>query len=454
MGYQRFSLLLSFRLVLVLANLVLLSYLLSETGYFASMLLTSLILALQCWEISAFVARTNQELSRFLDAVRYADFSQKFDLDPLGAKFPALGSTLNAIMARYRDDRSQQETELTHLKALIEQVPIPVISLYSDDHVVLWNNAARRLLGHADLAHRSGLQQYGDAFYQTVTTILPGERRLAKLSLDDQELTLAIAASEMTIKGRSEKILSLQNIQQELDDTQLDAWQQLVRVLTHEILNSITPVASLSKTSVELLNDLTDRLATELDLSDELNDELSDIKEAVETVARRSDGLMNFVGSYRKLTRLPDPAREEIDIKTLFGDVIRIIDAREDTSNIQITTHIVPDTLCLQADRAMMEQILINLLQNAAQAAVGANQLDVTLSARLNRRGHITIEVKDNGPGIPTDLLSKIFVPFFTTRRDGSGVGLALSRQIMIAHGGSIAATRAQGGGAVISLIF
>ena len=454
MGYKRFSLLLTFRLVLVLASLILLSYLLSETGYFASMLLAGIVIAFQCWEISAFVARTNQELSRFLDAVRYADFNQRFDLDPLGSKFPALGSTLNAIMARYRDDRSQQATELTHLRALIEQVPIPLLSLYSDDQVVLWNNAARRLLGHANLAHRSGLQQYGEAFYQIVTTIRPGERRLAKLSLDDQELTLAIAASELTIKGRTEKIISLQNIQQELDDTQLDAWQQLVRVLTHEILNSITPVASLSKTSVELLEDLTDRLGAELDLSDDLNDELSDIKEAIETVARRSDGLMNFVSSYRKLTRLPAPQHEFFDIKALFDDVLRIMNAHDDMTNIQITTNITPTSLTLQADRAMVEQVLINLLQNASQAAVGKRQLKVKLSARLNRRGNITLEVKDNGPGIPADLLSKIFVPFFTTRREGSGVGLALSRQIMIAHGGSISAARIPGGGAAFSLIF
>lgn len=454
MGYKRFSLLLTFRLVLVLASLILLSYLVSETGYFASMLLASTVIAFQCWEISAYVARTNQELSRFLDAVRYADFSQKFDLDPLGAKFPTLGSTLNAIMARYRDDRSQQETELSHLKALIEQVPIPLISLYRDDQVVLWNNAARRLLGNANLAHSSGLQQYGDAFYQVVTAIQPGERRLAKLNLDDQELTLAIAASEITIQGRTEKIISLQNIQQELDDTQLDAWQQLVRVLTHEILNSITPVASLSKTSVELLDDLTDRLAVELDLSDALNDELSDIKEAIETVARRSDGLMNFVSSYRKLTRLPAPKHENFDIKTLFDDVLRIMNAHDDVANIRIITLITPTTLTLQADRAMIEQVLINLLQNASQAAVGSSQLEVNLSARLNRRGHITIEVKDNGPGIQADLLDKIFVPFFTTRRDGSGVGLALSRQIMIAHGGSISAARVAGGGATFSLIF
>jgi two-component system nitrogen regulation sensor histidine kinase NtrY len=454
MGYKRFSLLLTFRLALVLASLILLSYLLSETGYFASMLLAGMVIAFQCWEISAFVARTNQELSRFLDAVRYADFSQKFDLDTLGAKFPQLGSTLNAIMARYRDDRSRQVTELTHLKALIEQVPIPLISLYSDDQLVLWNNAARRLLGHADLTHRSGLQQYGEKFYQIVSSIQPGDRRLAKLNLDDQKLTLAIAASEMTINSRTEKIISLQNIQQELDDTQLDAWQQLVRVLTHEILNSITPVASLSKTAVELLDDLTDRLGVELDLSDELNDELSDIKEAIETVARRSDGLMSFVSSYRKLTRLPAPQHEHFDIKTLFKDVLRIINAHEDIANVQISTNVTPITLMLQADRAMIEQVLINLLQNASQAAVGNSPLAVELSARLNRRGHITIEVKDNGSGIQTNLLDKIFVPFFTTRHEGSGVGLALSRQIMIAHGGSISAARVSSGGATFSLIF
>ena len=454
MGYKRFSLLLTFRLVLALASLMVLAYLLSQPGFYAGTLLLILIIVFQGWEISHFVARTNQELSRFLDAVRYADFSQKFDLDTLGAKFPVLGDTLNGIMARYRDDRSQQEAELNHLQALIEQVPIPLISLANNGQLTLWNNAARRLFGAVDLAQASHLQQFGEAFYRAITDIRVGERRLVKLLSDDQELTLAVVASEMTSAGHSEKILSLQNIQQELDDTQLDAWQELVRVLTHEILNSITPVASLSKTSVQLLEDLTDRLSAELELSDELGDELADIKEAVETVARRSDGLMNFVASYRKLTRLPSPQRESFSIRDLFDGLMRIMAARDDASNIAVTTRIMPESLMLQADRAMIEQVLINLLQNASQANTSKATVEVSLGARLNRRGQIAIEVADNGPGIPAALVKRVFVPFFTTRRDGSGVGLALSRQIMIAHGGNISAGRAPAGGALITLNF
>ena len=454
MGYKRFSLLLTFRLVLALASLMVLAYLLSQPGFYAGTLLLILIIVFQGWEISHFVARTNQELSRFLDAVRYADFSQKFDLDTLGAKFPVLGDTLNGIMARYRDDRSQQEADLNHLQALIEQVPIPLISLANNGQLTLWNNAARRLFGAVDLAQASHLQQFGEAFYRAITDIRVGERRLVKLLSDDQELTLAVVASEMTSAGHSEKILSLQNIQQELDDTQLDAWQELVRVLTHEILNSITPVASLSKTSVQLLEDLTDRLSAELELSDDLGDELADIKEAVETVARRSDDLMNFVASYRKLTRLPSPQRESFSIRDLFDGLMRIMAARDDASNIAVTTCIMPESLMLQADRAMIEQVLINLLQNASQANTSKATVEVSLGARLNRRGQIAIEVADNGPGIPAALVKRVFVPFFTTRRDGSGVGLALSRQIMIAHGGNISAGRAPAGGALITLNF
>ena len=329
-----------------------------------------------------------------------------------------------------------------------------MISLANNGQLTLWNNAARRLFGAVDLAQASHLQQFGEAFYRAITDIRVGERRLVKLLSDDQELTLAVVASEMTSAGHSEKILSLQNIQQELDDTQLDAWQELVRVLTHEILNSITPVASLSKTSVQLLEDLTDRLSAELELSDELGDELADIKEAVETVARRSDGLMNFVASYRKLTRLPSPQRESFSIRDLFDGLMRIMAARDDASNIAVTTRIMPESLMLQADRAMIEQILINLLQNASQANTSKATVEVSLGARLNRRGQIAIEVADNGPGIPAALVKRVFVPFFTTRRDGSGVGLALSRQIMIAHGGNISAGRAPAGGALITLNF
>ena len=230
---------------------------------------------------------------------------------------------------------------------------------------------------------------------------------------------------------------------------QLSAWQDLVRVLTHEIMNSITPVASLAKTAVDLLDDVSAKVA-----QTEIVGELEDVKDAVNTVARRSDGLMNFVSSYRQLTRLPTPEKTRFKLGDLFADVTRMTTSDWLGKGLALTTNVDPSELDVFADRQMVEQVLINLLQNCEHAIIDTKHGQVALSARLNQRGHVTLEVSDNGPGIPDDIASRIFVPFYTTRREGSGVGLALSRQVMIAHRGTITFTNNEQGGARFTLVF
>jgi signal transduction histidine kinase len=243
---------------------------------------------------------------------------------------------------------------------------------------------------------------------------------------------------------------------------QLTAWQDLVRVLTHEIMNSITPVASLARTAVDLVDDASRRVPNEPTVVAELED----ARDAVDTVARRSEGLMSFVSSYRQLTRLPDPEKKTIRLDSLFADVSRVAAIDWQEQGLSLLTHVEPEQLEVKADRKMLEQVLINLLKNAGQALVQvhskalvqaqqrADSLSVTMKGSLNRRGHVIVEVADNGPGIPEDVIDRIFVPFYTTKRDGSGVGLALSRQVMIAHGGTITFANQPGGGAKFTLIF
>jgi len=242
----------------------------------------------------------------------------------------------------------------------------------------------------------------------------------------------------------------LQDIQSELNMTQAEAWQDLVRVLTHEIMNSITPVSSLARTASDLVNDVT----LKLDDDSPIAEDLADIHSAVETVARRSDGLMQFVHAYRQLTRLTPPEKKKIPITVLFDSVSRLAMADWPTDSADLRTSITPQGLEVLADRDLLEPVLLNLLRNAWQASVVTKQAEITLSGRLNRRGHVVIEISDNGPGVPVDIARKIFVPFFTTKEDGSGVGLALTRQVMIAHGGFVTLDCSEDGGAKFSLIF
>jgi len=450
MGFNRFSLLLAIRLIFIMLALAGTGLLVVTPGYHAGTLLAVLVSAGLTWEVVGFVSRTNQELSRFLDAARYADFGQRFQFTDLGAGFSELGETFTHIMDRFRDDRQEHESELRHLKALLEHVPVPLISIFSDGTVTLWNNAARRLFGAAHPTRLDDLSAFGSEFEERLKRIKAGDRFLVHFRVDGMEQRLTVSASEITIAGKSERLVSLQNIQSELDGVQLSAWQDLVRVLTHEIMNSITPVASLARTAADLVDDARGRLPAD----DAVSIELADAKDAVDTLARRSDSLMDFVTSYRQMARLPEPEKAQVSITQLFHDVSLVATADWQELGISFIASVEPEQLEVTADSHMLEQVLINLLQNARQILENREGATVKLNARLNPRGHVTIEVSDNGPGVPEEILDRIFVPFYTTRRDGSGVGLALSRQIMIAHGGTISCTNLPEGGARFTLVF
>lgn len=450
MGFKRFSLLLTIRLILLFITVWSLAILVISPGFVAASILVTGVAVTQIIEIVRFVKLTNDDLTRFLDAMRYGDFGQKFDHAGMGAGFIELGEAITDILERFRIFRGQQEEELKHLKALIEHVPVPLMSIKSDGTVDIHNNGARRLFGTVHVTKVGDLTQFGAEFRKKVMTLEPGERHLVSFKADGMEQTLTIASTQINSAGKIEKLISMQDIQSELDVAQLKAWQDLVRVLTHEIMNSITPVSSLAKTSTGLVEDVIEKAKGQ----DELIEDLIDVRDAVDTVARRSDSLMSFVESYRRLTRLPPPNKKMLKIHKVFEDAIRIATVGWQDKNIIIGQDVATKNLEIFADQEMLEQMLINLLKNAEQALDKIKDAKVTLRADINKRGHIVIKIADNGPGISPEIAAKIFVPFYTTKRDGSGVGLALTRQVMIAHGGSVNLSETDGGGATFHLTF
>ncbi len=450
MIFKRFTALLIVRLSLVGVAMAVVVWLLMQPGLHSATIITAAILVSLIAELWRFVSRTNRELARFLDAARYADYSQRFNFAREGAGFKALGEAFTDIIERMRTRRADQEMEVRRLRALIEHIPVPLLTLHTDEAVTLQNNAARRLFGAEHVTQLRDLRKFGFGFAESVATAVPGDRQLVTFNVEGMEYHLTLATTEIIIAGDSERLISLQDIQSELDATQAQAWEELVRVLTHEIMNSITPVTSLAKTALHVVDDVLQKEKA----GEPLEEDLEDLRDAVGTVARRSDSLTQFVDSYRQISRLAPPEKKRVRLDQLFETVSQLLVAEWPDSRVKLMTEVVPTELDVYADRDLLEPVLINLLRNAWQSTVNIEKPAITLTGRLNKRNNVVIEVIDNGPGVPDSIAKKIFVPFFTTKESGSGVGLALARQVMIAHGGFIRLSRNDSGGATFSLTF
>lgn len=450
MIFKRFTILLIVRLSFMGTAMAAVVWMLLQPGLHGATAIAAAILVGLVVELWRFVSRTNREVARFLDAARYADYSQRFDFAREGAGFKALGEAFTDIIERMHSRRAGQELEVRRLRALIEHIPVPLLTLHTDDTVTLQNNAARRLFGAEHVTKLRDLRKFGISFAESVATAVPGVRQLVTFTVEGIEYHLTLATTEIVIAGDSERLISLQDIQSELDATQAQAWEELVRVLTHEIMNSITPVTSLAKTSLHVVEDILrkDKAGQALD------EDLEDLRDAVATVARRSDSLTQFVDGYRQISRLAPPEKKRVRLDGLFESASQLLVAEWPDSKVKLSTEIMPLELDVYADRDLLEPVLLNLLRNAWQSTVNVDEPLIVLSARLNRRNNVVIEVIDNGPGVPDSIAKKIFVPFFTTKESGSGVGLALARQVMIAHGGFIRLSRNDSGGATFSLTF
>ena len=442
MAYRRFSVRLASRVVFLLLAAVALAFVVVLPGHHGATVIASAVFAAAALETWRYVSRGNRETARFLDAARYGDYSQKFGLAGMGSGFDTLGDTFNDILDKQRRLRADHEVGNRQLRALIEHVPVPLITVHGDGAVSLQNNAARRLFGAAHLTRLPDLKKFGESFHDAVAEAVPGNRELVTFTVEGAEYRLTLATTEIVVGTDRQRLISLQDIQTELDQTQAQAWQDLVRVLTHEIMNSITPVTSLAQTAKDVVEDVIEK--TEPDSA--TAEDLADLRDAVATVARRSDSLMQFVDSYRQITRLAPPVRKRVRVANLFDAAARLAEAEWPGRNITLARDVTPPGLDVYADRDLLEPVLLNLLHNAGHATIATQNPEIRIVGRLNRRGRVVIEVSDNGPGVSEEIASKIFVPFFTTREGGSGVGLALARQVMIAHGGFMRWSRAGGG--------
>jgi two-component system nitrogen regulation sensor histidine kinase NtrY len=439
------------RIIALSATIGLFFWLFSRTRQYAAMFIVGLIILYEIYALIVYVDRTNRELARFFESIKYEDFSQSFSTAKKGGSFAPLLRALSQVTDAFRKTRAEKEEHYHYLQTVVQHVGVGLIVFQPDGDVELINNAAKRLLRVPYLKNIRSLESKNKKLVTTLLSLKPRDRALVKIEGEEEILQLMLYATEFRLGGRVFTLVSLQNIRSEIESTEIEAWQKLIRVLTHEIMNSITPISSLAST----INGLIKEMGMGLSRADKADSEqIEDIIQALQTIQKRSDGLLHFVDAYRNLTLLPAPKFQIFPLRDLLARVARIMEANIKDKNIRFELTIEPETLELIADPELIEQVLINLQLNALQAVEGQAEARIRLSARLDSRGRVLVQVSDNGPGMPEENLEKIFIPFFSTKEGGSGIGLSLSRQIMRLHNGTISVSSRPGEETVFTLRF
>ncbi|MEM9824869.1 MAG: ATP-binding protein, partial [Bacteroidota bacterium] len=391
-----------------------------------------------------YVDQTNQDFTAFLLGIKYEDFSATYSGKHKGKTFGELYDAFNQINRKFLDIRSEKEAHYQYLQTIVENVDVGLLCLDEDDKVVLMNKKLQQMLNKPYLIDIYYLQQVDDHLFEVVKNLQQGDRELVKLTVKEQLLQLSVQAVEFKLQGKPFKLVSLQNIQNELEAQELISWQKLIRILTHEIMNSITPIASLATTVSDMLKEEKGTLSSE---------SLEDIQEAIKAINRRSEGLLRFTETYRNLTRIPPPSFELVDANDLLQRMMTLFKPKLQKDGLEFRLQHPDHVLYIQADPGLIEQVLVNLIKNAAEAVKDKEGGYVSLSLQKQRDGRTQIQVADNGDGIEEEMLDKIFMPFFTTKQEGSGIGLSLSRQIMQTHKGSINVQSEKGEGTVFTLM-
>lgn len=437
MAFNSFRFNLIFRVILLTATLFVFVYLLAKTQLAFTMALFAALAMVQIWLLIKHVDKTNRLLNSFLQSIRYSDFSRTFQVESTDTTLNKLKTTLNEVIQDFQTVRAEKEESFHYLQTVIQHIGIALIAYQRDGSVELINNATKKLFQIRNMNNVQVLTDYSPELVQKLLTIKHGENALVKIREKDDLLQLSIYGTEFKIHNRNIMLVSIKNIQHELDEKEMESWQKLIRVLTHEIMNSITPISSLSSTINLLMDSIIESLNQKDGCSTEMED-LHEINSALKTIHKRTEGLIHFVNTYRNLTRIPTPNFSIFPVTRLLQNVYELHRNEMESKNIRCEISVEPGSLELSADEQLIEQVLINLIKNALHALEHKNDGVITLKAFLNKRGKITIQVSDNGPGILPEVLDKIFIPFFSTKPQGSGIGLSLSRQILRLHAGNI----------------
>ena len=418
------------RILLLTGTSFILGWLIFTQRLYVQCVFIGIIFLIQIIELISYINRTNRKIAFFFDAIRNDDSTLNFPVKTGNKSLNELNTSLNRVNELIKDIKFELQEQEQYFKTIIEHVTIGILTYNEKGTIFLSNTAIRNILNHEHLTHIDQLLRIDRKLYSALKELRPGDVRLVSFYNGRDTIQLSLKSTLFKTSHENLQLVTIQDIKNELEAKELESWIKLIRVLTHEIMNTIAPITSLSQTLLGYFKNLSGNKPDDKTIGNTVK--------GLEVINERGLGLIGFVDSYRKLTRLPQPDKKTILLNELLDRIITLVNMESKEPKIKIRWNVTPVQLEILADNKQISQVLINLIKNATEALKNKEDGMIAIEGKLNDRGRPQISVTDNGPGIPPDQMDKIFIPFYTTKESGSGIGLSLSRQIMQMHGGSL----------------
>lgn len=446
MLFKRYEWRLLYRIILLFAVLLAACWLL-VSGYFLFAAITIPFLLYQMYDLYSLLKKAQDEIKEFAQSIHYRDFSRYFNVKQAPAEVQQLREGFNEINSAFKVISREKETQYVYLQKILELVDTGILSYGIESGEIVWmNETLKKMLEIPYLKTIESLDKRDPALYKEVVDVKPGESRLAKVSTDKSSFKVLISATAFKTDDKSFKLIAFQNVNEALEETETEAWRKLLSVMTHEIMNSVAPISSLAET-------LKNRLVVSKSTLQN-NPALDDLEIGIDTIKRRSEGLLKFAETYRNLSKITTLNVKKVLIRDLFENLNQLMQPTLESKNIELDIILKDPDISLEIDANLVEQVLINLLINAIEAVKQNEAPVIALSSYLAPGNKIIIKVADNGAGMSEEIIDKIFIPFFSTRKTGSGIGLSLCKQIMLLHKGSIQVQSKEGEGSAFLLLF
>ncbi len=447
MIFKRYETRLIIRLLLLFVVMFGAVWLIMNKQYFFAACISP-ILFYQLYDLFKLLKNAQDEVKEFAESVHYRDFSRYFNVKQAPAELQPLREGFNEINTTFKVISREKETQYVYLQKILELVDTGILSYEVQEGEIAWmNETFKKLLSIPYLKTIHSLEKRDESLYKDVIAVKPGEIRVSKVTTDKATFKVLLSATAFQTDGKVFKLIAFQNVNEALDETEAAAWRKLLSVMTHEIMNSVAPISSLAETLKNRLQ------ASTNDLQNNAGS-LEDLAIGIDTIKRRSEGLLKFAETYRNLNKITTLNAKKVFVRDLFENLNQLMQPTLEQKNIELEIILKDPDISLSVDSNLVDQVLINLLVNAIEAVKEKELPRIALSAYYSNDNKTTIKIADNGAGMSEEVLDKIFIPFFSTRKTGSGIGLSLCKQIMMLHKGSIQVQSKEGEGTAFMLVF